>query len=95
MTSGVLIEDGSRAIRVYESSKMCPEVISHLDFECEKPSTQHLTPHCKDTSNGLHSHMHKYEDDATFKMQAIWTIGSKNKSINKKLFTVIICKLFV
>ncbi len=38
-----------QVIRVYESSKMCPEVISPLDFECEKASIQHLTPQCKDT----------------------------------------------
>lgn len=77
MTSGVLTKDGSRAIRVYESSKMCPEVISHLDFECEKASIQHLTHHCKDARDGRHLHMHKPEDAATFKMQASWTMGSE------------------
>lgn len=72
MTSGVLTKDGSRAIRVYESSKKCPEAISHLDFECEKLSIQHLTPHCKDAWDVLYLHMLKSEDAETFKMQAIW-----------------------
>lgn len=55
---------------------MCPEVVRPLDFECEKVSIQHLTPHCKDACDGRHLHMHKPEDAATFKMQASWTMGS-------------------
>ncbi len=65
-----------QVIRVYESSKMCPEVISPLDFECEKASIQHLTPQCKDTCDGRHLHMHEPEDAATFKMQASCTMSS-------------------
>lgn len=80
MTSGVLTKDGSRAIRVYESSKKCPEAISHLDFQCEKPSIQHLASHC----NVLYLRMLRSEDPETFKSQANWTMGQwKNITIRK------------
>lgn len=82
MTSGVLTKDGSRAIRVYESSKKCPEAISHLDFECEKLSIQRLTPHCKDAWDVLYLHMLKSEDAETFKIR-IFLFNGINQEFNR------------
>lgn len=56
----------SETVTLYESSKMKPEVIGHLDFECEKASIHYLTPHCKNTNfcwTFLHMHAQKSEEN--------------------------------